>query len=94
MWRPGVGYLALGWEDTVLSERAVRREVRRLWDDGARVLVLDLRNNDGGTDQTAANIAGVFTDRTWFYETITMFDRSTGQQATVSDVWVEPQPVL
>jgi carboxyl-terminal processing protease len=94
MWRPGVGYLALGWEDTVLSERAVRREVRRLWDDGARVLVLDMRNNDGGTDQTAANIAGVFTDRTWFYETITMFDRSTGQQATVSDVWVEPQPVL
>lgn len=94
MWRPGVGYLALGWEDTVLSERGVRRAVRQLWDDGARVLVLDLRNNDGGTDQTAANIAGVFTDRSWFYETITMYDQHARTQAIVSEVWVEPQPVL
>lgn len=91
MWRPGVGYLAVGWEDTVLSERAVRRELRRLWDDGARRLVLDLRNNDGGTDQTAANIVGTFTDRTWFYETITMYDRRAEAQAVVSEVWVEPQ---
>ena len=91
MWSPGVGYVALGWEDTVLSERAFRREVRRLWEDGARRLVVDLRNNDGGTDYTAANIAGTFTDREWFYETVTMYDHHTGQQAEVSEVWVEPQ---
>lgn len=91
MWAPGVGYLAVGWEDTVLSERGVRRELRALHADGARRLVLDLRNNDGGTDQTAANIVGSFTDREWFYETITMYDRRTERQGVVSEVWVEPQ---
>ena len=91
MWRPGVGYLAIGWEDTVLSERGARRELRRLWDEGARSLVLDLRDNDGGTDQTAANIVGIFTEREWFYETITMYDRQAEAQAEVSEVWVEPQ---
>lgn len=86
-----IGYLAIGWEETAISDAAVRRELRDLWGEGARKLVLDLRNNDGGTDQTAANIAGVFTDREWFYETITMYDRRTEEQAVISEVWVQPQ---
>jgi len=87
----GIGVLAIGWEDTVLSEEGFRRRLKGLWRQGARRLVLDLRDNDGGTDQTAANIVGTFTDRSWFYETITMYDRRTERQAEVSEVWVEPQ---
>lgn len=86
-----VGYVALGWEDTVLSEEGLRRGLRDLHRQGARALVLDLRDNDGGTDQTAANIAGTFTDRSWFYETITMYDRRSAGQVEISEVWVEPQ---
>ncbi len=89
-----IGYLAVGWEETAISDAAVRRELRALWGEGARKLVLDLRNNDGGTDQTAANIAGVFTDRAWFYETITMYDRRTEEQAVISEVWVKPQELF
>jgi len=88
-----VGYIALGWEETLLSERQVRGAVEALWRDGARRLVLDLRDNDGGTDQTAANIAGIFTDRAWFYETITMYDRRTEAQAVISEVTVTPQEI-
>jgi carboxyl-terminal processing protease len=91
MVRPGVGYLALGWEETFFSEEGLRRGLRALHADGARALVLDLRDNDGGTDQTAANIAGSFTDRPWFYETITMYDRRSEGQVEISEVWVEPQ---
>ena len=88
-----VGYLAIGWEATAMTDAEVRKEVRQLWRDGARKMVVDLRNNDGGTDQTAANIAGVFTDREWFYETITMYDKRRGEQDVISEVWVEPQEV-
>ena len=86
-----IGYLAIGWEATAQTDAEVRKEVRRLYRDGARKLVVDLRDNDGGTDQTAANIAGVFTDREWFYETITMYDKRRGEQDVISEVWVEPQ---
>ncbi|MCB9780197.1 MAG: hypothetical protein H6742_16640 [Alphaproteobacteria bacterium] len=86
-----IGYLSIGWEDTAISDRAARRALRQLWADGARALVLDLRDNDGGTDQTAANIVGMFTDHEWFYETITMYDRRVEGQAVISEVWVEPQ---
>jgi carboxyl-terminal processing protease len=88
-----VGYLAIGWEATAVTDAEVRSAVRQLWRDGARKLVVDLRDNDGGTDQTAANVAGVFTDREWFYETITMYDRRTGEQDVISEVWVEEQEV-
>jgi len=89
-----VGYITLGWEETILSERQVRRAIEQLWEDGARRLVLDIRDNDGGTDQTAANIAGIFTDETWFYETITMYDRRTEAQAVISEVMVTPQAIF
>ncbi|MCB9744813.1 MAG: PDZ domain-containing protein [Alphaproteobacteria bacterium] len=86
-----VGYLRIGWEATATSDRQARAALRDLWREGARALVLDLRDNDGGTDQTAANIVGVFTDEAWFYETITMYDRREGGQVPISEVWVEPQ---
>lgn len=88
-----VGYIRLGWEETSLSEQAFFRAVSSLWDDGARRLIVDLRDNDGGTDQAAANIVGVFTDREWFYETITMYDRRTESQAVISEVHIVPQEV-
>ncbi|MEO0605902.1 MAG: S41 family peptidase, partial [Myxococcota bacterium] len=61
--------------------------------EGARRLVVDLRDNQGGTDQTAANIIGMFTDQTRFYDTISMYDRRIGDQRVVSTVYVEPQEV-
>lgn len=88
-----VGVITIGWEETLLTELGFRDALRSLWRDGARRLVLDLRGNDGGTDQTAAAIVGSFTDRTWFYETITMYDRQIDGQAPISEVWVTPQPV-
>ena len=93
MWTKDVGYLAIGWEATAATDRDVRRELSNLWADGARALIVDLRGNDGGTDQTASNVLGMFTDRSWFYETITMFDRRRDDQRAVSEVWVEPQEV-
>jgi carboxyl-terminal processing protease len=94
MWTDDVGYVRIGWEETVLSERLFRDAVSDLWSQGARALVVDLRDNDGGTDQTAANIAGVFYQREAFYETITMYDRRTEGQVAISEVYVEPQPLL
>ncbi len=93
MVRGDVGLLRIGWEDTVLSDHQAREALRGLWADGARSLVLDLRRNDGGTDQTAANIVGLFTGEEAHYDTITMYDRRTGDQAVVSDVYVQPQEV-
>lgn len=91
MLTPEIGYLAIGWEESVLSERRVRSAMRDLYRDGARALVLDLRDNDGGTDLAAANIVGLFTEEAFFYETITMYDRRSGGQVVISEVWVEPQ---
>jgi len=93
MWTDGVGYIQVGWEETLLSERLFQRAVADLWGEGARSLVIDLRNNDGGTDQTAANIVGTFYEEETFYETITMYDRRTEGQVVISDVYVEPQPL-
>lgn len=89
-----IGYLKLGWEATLSSEWDVRRGLKQLYADGARRLVFDLRDNDGGTDQTAANIVGMFYDERRFYERITMYDRRIDGQRVISEVWIEPQEVL
>ena len=91
MLSPEIGYLRIGWEESVLSERRVRSALSQLYRDGARSLVLDLRDNDGGTDMAAANIVGLFTQEAFFYETITMYDRRSEGQVDISEVWVQPQ---
>ncbi|MEN0062157.1 MAG: S41 family peptidase [Myxococcota bacterium] len=91
--RDDVGHIAIGWEATAQSDREVRQALKRLWREGARYLVVDLRDNQGGTDQTAANIVGMFTDQTLFYDAISMYDRRIEGQRIVSTVFVEPQEV-
>jgi len=89
-----IGYIQLGWEETALSEARFRRALSDLHRRGARALIVDLRDNDGGTDMAAANIVGLFTDRTWFYETITMYDRISGGQVPISEIEVTPQELF
>ncbi|MBX2798927.1 MAG: hypothetical protein KTR31_14720 [Myxococcales bacterium] len=62
-----------------------------LIDAGADRLVLDLRDNDGGSDQLAADIAGHFHATRRFYETATYWDSGAGRDTHDEEIWVEPQ---
>jgi len=93
MLRKNVGYIRVGWEETYITEQRFQKALVALDREGAVGLVIDLRGNDGGMERTAANLAGYFTDRRWFYETVTFYNNRTGEQSEISEVWVEPQEV-
>ncbi len=57
--RPGVGYIRLS-EFTSSSAREVREAVERLHEGGMASLVLDLRNNPGGSLDAAIGVADIF----------------------------------
>jgi carboxyl-terminal processing protease len=59
MVRPDVGYIRLS-EFSASSEREVREAVDRLETEGMRYLVLDLRNNPGGSLDAAIGVSDVF----------------------------------
>ncbi len=59
MIRPGVGYVRLT-EFSGTSSREVHEHVQRLVDAGARSLVLDLRDNPGGSLDAAVNVSDTF----------------------------------
>lgn len=88
----GLGYIALRWEETYLTEVRFQRALRAVLDSDG--LVLDLRNNDGGMERTAANVAGYFTQERAFYETVTFLDNRSGEQRVMSEVWTEPQELF
>jgi carboxyl-terminal processing protease len=85
----GVAYIALGWEETWVAETRFQRALASHAE--APALVLDLRDNDGGMERTAANIAGFFTRERTFYETVTFLNNRTLEQVVMSQVWMEPQ---
>lgn len=84
----GVGYVSIGWEETYLAEVRVQRALSELRD--APGLVVDLRDNDGGMEQPAAKIAGLFSTGTSFYETVTFLNNHTLEQEVISELWVTP----
>ncbi|MBX2803180.1 MAG: hypothetical protein KTR31_36205 [Myxococcales bacterium] len=87
----GMAYIALGWEETYLAETRFQRALAVHQD--APGLVVDLRDNDGGMDMPAANIAGMFSTERFFYETITFLNNRTLEQEVIAELWVEPQEV-
>lgn len=87
----GMGYIAVGWEETYLAQTRFQRALAQHRE--APGLVVDLRNNDGGMDQPAAVIAGLFSTETFFYETITFLNNQTFEQEEIAQLWVEPQAV-
>jgi len=87
----GMAYVRVGWEETYLAETRVQRALVGMRD--APGLVLDLRDNDGGMDMPAANIAGMFSTERFFYETVTFLNHRTFEQETIAELWVEPQEV-
>jgi carboxyl-terminal processing protease len=87
----GLGYVAVGWEETYLAETRFQSALVAMRD--APGLVVDLRDNDGGMDMAAANIAGMFSTSAFFYETITFLNNRTLEQEVIAELWVEPQEV-
>ncbi len=56
-----IGYLRLN-NFPKTAEDTIRHDLRSLLDDGAKALILDLRNNGGGDMNDAVNIANMFLD--------------------------------
>ncbi|HEV2762370.1 MAG TPA: S41 family peptidase, partial [Pyrinomonadaceae bacterium] len=63
MIRPGTGYVALTGGFTHTTSEELREAVARLRREGARQLVLDLRNNPGGLLDQSISVAGYFLPR-------------------------------
>lgn len=87
----GLAYVAVGWEETYLAETRFQRALVAMRE--APGLIVDLRHNDGGMDMAAANIAGMFSRTTTFYETVTFFNNRTSEQEVIAELWMEPQEV-
>lgn len=64
----GVGIVSVTSEDALFAVSRMRRAMRRFADAGVSAVVLDLRGNTGGRDDTAVELAGFFTDAPDFYQ--------------------------
>lgn len=76
----GYGYLKLSWfpEDLLsTSNNIVSDYLQQFLDKQMKGLIIDLRDNKGGYDQLAADIAGHFVTKERFYEITSFYNRNT-----------------
>lgn len=60
-------------------EKSMAELLRTFQDRHAKGLIIDLRNNPGGDDQLAANLAGFFVKESKHYEYVSYYNRYTGK---------------
>lgn len=75
-----IGYLAI-YTFSLTTADSAEKEIRKLLDSGASKLIVDLRNNGGGTVETALEIADMFLSEGRLLET--RFKEQSGRKAII-----------
>jgi len=79
----GYGYVKikhfLPQSNITAPEKSLADLLKRFQDNRVKGLIIDLRNNPGGEDQLAANLAGFFVKEEKHYEYVSYYNRYTGK---------------
>lgn len=92
----GYGYLKIIDEDALPEDSKVyaiaKKAVEVFIQNKVSGVILDLRGNMGGADQLTADLAGLFTDKLKFYESVNLYNKKTGHYEPWVTVNITPQP--
>ncbi|QMV40129.1 S41 family peptidase [Cohnella cholangitidis] len=79
----GIGYVKikhlLSSPGVISPTKSVGEAIRGFLEKRAKGLIVDLRNNPGGEDQMAADIAAFFVQERQHYETVSYYNRNSGR---------------
>lgn len=76
----GYGYIKIKYflnTDTTNPQKEIEKTLKMFQDKNIKGLIIDLRNNPGGEDEMAANIAGHFVNEKKFYEYVSYYNKYT-----------------
>jgi carboxyl-terminal processing protease len=76
-----------------LPDRVIKRAVAAFVRDGAKGIVIDVRDNPGGADKLVLRMMGFFVDARQFYQHTTYYDETTlkFEREDALTLWTEPR---